>query len=178
MSGITGHHGKSGIVGGDGVTTSSTWYTTASQTLSSSTETVENFAISNAPNYQNFGTIPTEASGVFTMSSTGYWFVSCQIHFYQSSPTNDGVGVEIEVYDGAWNSVAQGMMRFSTTDGTSAYKYIPCESICRVQSIASNQIRIQATGVNTGATILTGATMDDNPTGDGSLVTFTKLSNL
>ena len=50
MSGITGHHGKSGIVGGDGVTTSSTWYTTSSQTLSSSTETVENFAISNALN--------------------------------------------------------------------------------------------------------------------------------
>ena len=91
---VTGTITNSGLW--TGVPHASSWYTTAEQTLSASSEEVKNWAETTSPNYLRLGTAPTYSSDMFTLPATGWWEVQLHLVCFQTDATNDSWSIGIQ----------------------------------------------------------------------------------
>ena len=145
-----------------GLTQSSTWYVTTTYQASATSETITNWAESNAANYDRLGTSPTQSSGIFTLPATGWWMISLNLVCTQSTGTADSWGLAIKTSTnsgGAYGWAGAVGDRF-TSDVTNGYKQRTVTMIVKCENASTFRFQGWLQGVDETYFNVRGGTQD------------------
>lgn len=136
--------------------------------VSSTGDITSNWAVPNTENQGNLGSLVSESSGIFSFSSTGFYFIKFEANYSITTATNSFGIIEIYLTD---DNSTYTSSTYSIFGGQSDYDlgFGGISTIIDVTNTTNDKVKFKFTD-NTGSPRLNGSTTQNK-----TVVTFMKL---